>query len=185
MATVLSLVDVVSVVLFSVELYHLVAHVFILCGIRSLPRKDLVRVRLYFLLDALTVFFTSFLFTGKLKWLAVLQILQHLFYFITWDKSYMAKRIIDWSSLEWFKSNQKPSLQLDSTLGTLFDVCVHAAMMYVLGEQMGIFSILVAIFIAQACVYTILFNPKLAWSSPNNVPVWVQKRVGKLALDHS
>ncbi|KAH9500209.1 hypothetical protein Btru_077481 [Bulinus truncatus] len=181
----LGLWDVACIILFSVELYHLIAHAMILFGIRSLPRKDLVRIRLYFLVDASTVFITSFVLTGKLKWLAVLQILQHLFYFITWNKSYMAKRIIDWSSLEWFKSNPRISPQIDSALGTFFDVFVHAAMMYVLAEQMDMFGIMVAIFIAQATVYSVLYNPKLAWSSPTSVPDWVQKRVGKLEQSYS
>ncbi|XP_059177656.1 uncharacterized protein LOC131956988 [Physella acuta] len=178
----LQVYDVACFLLFAVELYHMLAHVLIMCGIRTLPRKDLVRVRLYFMLDTLTVFITSFLLTNRLKWLATLQIIQHLFYFITWDKSYMAKRIIDWSSLDWFK-NQPRRPQIDSFLGTLFDVLVHAAMMYVIGEQMSMISLLLAMVTGPTVLYAVLFNSKFAWTSPNKVPRWIEKRVGKLALD--
>lgn len=180
---VLKFFDVASLVIISFEVYHLIAHAVILFGFRALPRRDLVRIRMYFLFDALTVFISSFLLTGRLKWLAVLQILQHLFYFITWDKSYMAKKIIDWSSLDWFKSSKPHQPQIDSALGTFFDISVHGAMIYVLAEQMDITSILMAVIIGQAALYAIIFNPKFAWSSPHSMPAWVQKRIGKLALE--
>ncbi|CAL1532788.1 unnamed protein product [Lymnaea stagnalis] len=182
---VLKFFDVASLVIISFELYHLIAHAVILFGFRALPRKDLVRIRLYFLFDALTVFIASFVLTGRLKWLAVIQILQHLFYFITWDKSYMAKKIIDWSSLDWFESSKPKQPQIDSALGTFFDIAVHAAMIYVVGEQMDMTSILIAVIIAQAALYSVIFNPKFAWSSPNRMPDWVQKRIGKLALEQN
>lgn len=87
------LFDVSALFLFALEFYHVIGHILILTGMRALPRRDLVRQRYYFLVDALTVFTSSFLLTGRMKWLAVIQIIQHMFYFITWDKSYMAKRV--------------------------------------------------------------------------------------------
>ncbi|XP_012946708.1 uncharacterized protein LOC101858991 [Aplysia californica] len=168
---------------FSLEFYHAVAHTMIMGGFRTLPRKDLVRIRMYFLVDALSVFVSSFLLTGSYKWLAVIQIIQHMFYFITWDKSYMAKKIIDWSCLDWFKSEKKKDIQLDSTLGTLFDIVVHVVMMYAIGQQLSGLQIFIAMLIAQAALYAVIFNPKFAWSSPSSMPAWVQRRLGKLALE--
>jgi len=166
---------------FSMEFYHAVAHIMIMCGLRTIPRKDLVRIRFYFLVDALTVFTSSFLLTGSYRWLAVLQILQHLYYFIMWDKTYMAQRIIDWSSLEWFttKSNKKGT-QLDSTLGTAFDVVVHLVMMYAIGQQLNVMQMILAILLAQGGLYAVVFNPKFSWSNPSNMKPWVQKRLGTL-----
>ena len=74
-------------VLFTVELYHLVGHIVVLLGLRLLPRKDLVRQRLYFLTDLLSVHLS---FWVHRRWwgLVLLQNIQHAFYFITWDKRY-------------------------------------------------------------------------------------------------
>lgn len=85
--------EVACFVLFAVELYHFIAHVMILCGLRTLPRKDFVRIRLYFLIDGLSVFLSSFMLTHRLQWLASLQVIQHIFIYTTWDKSTTAKRV--------------------------------------------------------------------------------------------
>ena len=71
--------------LFTFELYHLVGHIVVLLGLRLLPRRDLVRQRLYFLTDLLTVHLS---FWVHRRWwgLILLQNIQHAFYFITWDK---------------------------------------------------------------------------------------------------
>ena len=89
----MSMYDAACLLVFSMEFYHAVAHTMIMCGLRTIPRKDLVRIRFYFLVDALTVFTSSFLLTGSYKLLAVVQILQHMYYFIMWDKTYMAQRV--------------------------------------------------------------------------------------------
>lgn len=85
----------VAFILFTLEWFHIWGHTLILFRVRLLPRKDLVRIRLYFLFDLLTVFTSSILFTGKLRWLAVLQILQHAYYFIFWDKTGLARKVTD------------------------------------------------------------------------------------------
>lgn len=84
---------VIAFILFTIEWYHIWGHTLILFRIRMLPRKDLVRIRFYFLFDMMTVFCSSILFTGKLRWIAVLQIIQHSYYFVFWDKSGMAKKV--------------------------------------------------------------------------------------------
>jgi len=83
----------IAFLLFTIEWYHIWGHTLILFRVRMLPRKDLVRIRLYFLFDLLTVFCSSFLFTGRLRWLATLQIIQHFYYFFFWDKTGLAKRV--------------------------------------------------------------------------------------------
>ena len=84
--------NVLATFLFTLECYHVVGHVCVLFRVRLLPRKDLVRIRYYFLFDTLTVFVVCFLYVGKLRWLAVLQMIQHLFFFFTWNnQSYTNK----------------------------------------------------------------------------------------------
>ena len=72
-------------ILFTAELYHLVGHIVVLLGLRLLPRKDLVRQRLYFLADLASVHLS---FWVHRRWwgLILLQNLQHAFYFLTWDQ---------------------------------------------------------------------------------------------------
>jgi len=166
---------------FTLELYHCVAHVVILCGVRALPRRDLVKVRYYFLFDLLSVFISSFLLLGQYKPLAVVQILQHMYYFITWDSSYLAKRIIDWSSLDWFTStSSQKGFQIDSTFGTAFDVVVHLVMMWGLAQHLAVWQMAIGAAVCGLLTQAVLYNPRFAWSSPGNMPAWVQKRLGKL-----
>lgn len=80
-------------VFFFMECYHFMTHMFIMFRVRLLPRKDLVRSRYYFLIDTTCVFIVNFLLVDQLKPIAVLQIIQHLFYFITWEKSELCKKV--------------------------------------------------------------------------------------------
>ena len=91
---------IIAFLLFGIEWFHIWGHSLILFRVRLLPRKDLVRIRLYFFVDTLSVFVSSIIFTGKLRWLAVLQIMQHMYYFLCWDKTYPAKKvcIVIWES---------------------------------------------------------------------------------------
>ncbi|ESO85761.1 hypothetical protein LOTGIDRAFT_235727 [Lottia gigantea] len=174
---VLSSFNFVASILFTLECYHIIGHLAILLRIRMLPRRDLVRIRLYFLVDALTVFITNFIYIGKLKWLATLQIIQHLFYFFTWDQSYLAKKIIDWSSLDWFSSYKNGRVELDSILGTAFDVGVHAINAYILSQYMSMLEIFIGVSISYMSIGYFLFSSKYAWSSPYSMPKWVQQRI--------
>ncbi|XP_046565416.1 uncharacterized protein LOC124274136 isoform X1 [Haliotis rubra] len=170
----------VAFVLFVVELYHILGHAAILFRVRLLPRKDLVRIRFYFLFDAASVFITCFLYTGKLRWLASLHLIQHLFYFITWNKSSLANKIMDWSSLDYFKSHKKDRLELDSILGTAFDIAVHVLNVYMLTSYLPTVGVLLGLAVAHGSAYFILYNPRLAWSSPSKMPAWIERRIRPL-----
>lgn len=82
-----------AVFLFFLECYHVCSHLNVLFRIRLLPRKDLVRIRFYFLFDLMTVFCSSFLFLQRLRWLAAIQIVQHMYYFLFWEKTKPAKKV--------------------------------------------------------------------------------------------
>ena len=88
-----TLYSVLTFVAFSAEVYHIVGHCAVLFRLRLLPRKDLVRVRYYFLIDLLTVFISSFVILGKLQWLAVIQMCQHMYYFLYWEQTAPAKKV--------------------------------------------------------------------------------------------
>ena len=45
-----------------------------------------VPFRYYFLFDTLTVAMTNFVYTGRLRWLAAIQMCQHLFFVFTWNE---------------------------------------------------------------------------------------------------
>ncbi|KAL4233152.1 hypothetical protein ACF0H5_007837 [Mactra antiquata] len=145
----LDISTVIAFSLFTIEWFHIWGHVLILFRVRLLPRKDLVRIRYYFLVDLLTVFSSSILFTGQLRWLAALQMIQHAYYFIYWDRTGPAKRIINWSSLDWFKSDLKNKWEIDLILGTAFDVVVHICMAYHLGQYLDVSLVMGSLFIVQ------------------------------------
>ena len=88
-----SCADIIATFLFTLECYHFIGHVCVLFRVRLLPRKDVVKIRYYFLFDTLTVFAVCFLFTGALKWLAALQMMQHLFFFITWNRQSYTNKV--------------------------------------------------------------------------------------------
>ena len=88
-----SLFNILTVIAFSVEAYHIVGHCAVLFRVRLLPRKDLVRIRYYFLFDLLTVFVSSFVILGKLQWLAAIQMCQHMYYFLFWEQTGPAKKV--------------------------------------------------------------------------------------------
>ena len=100
-------------------------HLTVLTGYRMLPRKDLVAVRYYFLLDAACAAIAYYIHQADYFFpILILQQWQHIFYFSTWDKSAAAKRVISWSSLDWDRGRWN---QIDLVLGTAFDMGVHIA----------------------------------------------------------
>ena len=76
--------------IFFLEVYHFLTHVLVLFGIRLLPRKDLVKQRIYFMID-LVCANISYWIHGRFLVLIGLQNLQHLFYFFTWEQRYLNK----------------------------------------------------------------------------------------------
>ena len=73
--------------IFFLEVYHFLTHVLVLFGIRLLPRRDLVKQRIYFLID-LVCANLSYWIHGRFLALIVLQNIQHAFYFFTWEQRY-------------------------------------------------------------------------------------------------
>ena len=74
--------------------------------------------------------------------------------------------------------------QLDLVIGTFFDVFIHALNSVLLVQYLtSIEGLVLALFLDAMFVVLVLFNPKLAWSSPNKVPNWVQKRIRTLSTD--
>lgn len=86
-------------------------------------------------------------------------------------------QIITWSSLDWLKSDLRTRWEIDSILGTTFDIVVHVCMVYHLGQYLSTVQILAALVLVQAVVMVLLFGPYYAWASPNNIPPWIQKRI--------
>merc|ERR1712107_144346 len=131
--------------MFFFEFYHSLAHVTVLTGFRMLPRKDLVRAKLYFLIDAACAALAYSLHQADyFYFILILQQRQHIFYYSTWDKSAAAKRVISWSSLDWNRGRWN---QLDLVLGTAFDLGVHVANTYLLGVKLSFVSILLGLFV--------------------------------------
>ncbi|XP_060076353.1 uncharacterized protein LOC132555983 [Ylistrum balloti] len=172
-----------ALLLFSMESYHVTSHIMVITRTRLLPRKDLVRLRFYFLVDLLTVFCSSILFLRQLQWLAVLQILQHLYYFVFWEKTKPAKKIISWSSIDWTKSDFQQEWHFDSILGTLFDIGVHLVFAVLLGAYLTTVQITVCLLVAHGVLFMFLWSRKFAWSNPWSPPQWVQKRIQPVSLD--
>ena len=83
--------------LFFLETYHAIAHYCVLFRVRMLPKRDLVRVKYYFLFDMLTVL-SSVVYTQQLWWLAIVQNLQHAYFFLTWNKSDYCIRVNNFNS---------------------------------------------------------------------------------------
>lgn len=169
--------------LFFLECYHICGHLNVLFRIRLLPRRDLVRIRFYFLFDLLTVFASSFLFLHRFQWLAAVQIVQHLYYFMYWEKTAPAKKIVSWSSLDWTASDYKEEWHFDSILGTAFDVIVHGSMAFLLGQYLSTVQIFVSLFLVQCSLLVVLCGPWFAWSTPWAAPKWVQKRIRPLSKE--
>ena len=79
--------------------------------------------------------------------------------------------------MDWQKSNNRNYWHFDIWLGTFFDVVVHATNAYLLSEYLGLKETLLGIALVQLTTMMVLFNSKLAWSTPGKVPAWVAKRV--------
>ena len=115
--------NVLATFLFILECYHFIWHVCVLFRVRLLPRKDLVRIRYYFLLDTLTVFTVCFLYTGKLRWLAAVQMVQHLFFFFTWNKQSFTNKVC-FMNLVTHQLGPVPCLSLEMSQIFYSEVCM-------------------------------------------------------------
>lgn len=159
----------------------MLGHLAVLLRVRLLPRRDLVRLRLYFLLDGLTSLVTAFCYTGRLRWLVALHVLQHLYYFCFWEKTTLAKRVVNWSSLEFQQTSKCSQWEIDNVIGTLFDVVVHICNICALAGYLSTVQIVMVLVFAQCSICCVLYNPRFAWASPSAMPPWVQKRLTALS----
>ncbi|GAB1605200.1 uncharacterized protein LOC115220432, partial [Argonauta hians] len=170
----------IATFILSSEIFHALTHSMVLFRLRLLPRKDLVNVNYYFIFDLLSVFVASFVILQKLQWLACIQMVQHLYYIVFWNKTSLAKKIISWSSLDWIKSKYNSSWEFDNILGTAFDLAVHITMSYQILKAVTFTESVVAVALASFLVNYLMFSKKFAWSSPQDIPAWVEKRIQPL-----
>ena len=92
-----------------------------------------------------------------------------------------AKRVVSWSSLDWDRSRWA---QIDLVFGTLFDVGIHALNSVLLFPHVdSVEGFLFAMAMNVILFYVFVFNPKFAWSNPEEVPKWVQSRIKPLSAD--
>lgn len=175
-------VDWAGCILFFLEVYHVLTHYAVLFGRRLLPRKDLVRVRWYFLFDTMTIFTVNFLYLQKLQWLAGIQMIQHFSYFIWWDKANFCKHVISWSSLDWYRTFAH-RYDWEMILGTTFDFLCHLINAALIYHNLSFLQMFLSLFACQLLFLVVLYNPRFAWSNPNQVPAWVEKRITHLTED--
>jgi len=167
---------------FTLEAYHCASHASVLFGVRLLPRKDLVKVRPYFLLDAACAAGAYWLHQAPYFFpILILQQWQHIFYFSTWDASAAAKRVISWSSLDWDRGRWN---QVDLVLGTAFDLGVHVANTYLLALHLSPSAQLLGLLVVAAAYHGVLNSPNHSWGSRyTRLPDWVARRVAPLTSD--
>jgi len=169
--------DLLVAAAFFFEFYHSLAHLTVLTGYRMLPRKDLVRAKQYFIIDAACAAIAYAIHQADyFYFILILQQWQHIFYYSTWDKSAAAKRVISWSSLDWDRGRWN---QLDLVLGTAFDMLVHMANTYFLGTMIPLVTSSIAGIVACTLYYAVLYRQG-AWSTPGRIPDWVAKRIKPL-----
>jgi len=171
-----------AVFLFILETYHVMTHFMVLFGLRMLPRKDLVRQRLYFLFDTATIFTVNFVYLKELRWLAAVQMVQHFSYIIWWDSAEFCRRVISWSSLDWGYTYAH-RFDWSLIIGTTFDLVCHLVNAILLSFHFSLLHGFVGFAFSAFSLAIVIFNPRLAWSTPNCVPDWVRKRVKVLEDD--
>jgi len=110
----------------------------------------------------------------------IMQQAQHIFYLTTWDKSWAAKRVISWSSLEWDRGRWN---QVDLVLGTIFDIGVHAANTYFLGTLLSLGSVIPLTMVTLLGVISIMQGSRFAWASKTKIPDWIRERIKPLTSD--
>merc|ERR1712038_1416729 len=151
---------------FILEIYHVISHILVMTGYRTLPRKVLAKQRYYFLAD-LICSLGAFMIHGRFWLMVLLQNLQHAFYFLTWpDDSWITSRVLSWSSLDWDRGRWN---QLDLVIGTSFDIFTHLMNAYFLSQLLACQwnTVAMCILVDLLLVVLVLFNPNLAWSNAN------------------
>ncbi len=118
----------IFLVLFLSEIFHLVAHTAVCFKLWKPYLKELQDLGHYFVWDCFSAFF-SFVVTRErfLLPLALFHFIVHLYYVITWNKSFYAVRIRDWSAKEYIGTRFTSDFLL-----TITDMSMHLAMIYCL-----------------------------------------------------
>lgn len=115
-----------SAILFS-SFFHFIGHLIVMMRIYQPSQKWLINHRTYFIWDMITpLLFVLYINTSFI--LMIMEIphfIIHLYYVLSWNNTYYAKRIRDWSSKEYRGKIITPDLFL-----TLYDVTLHGLCFY-------------------------------------------------------
>ena len=95
-------------------------------------------------------------------------------------------QFINWSSLDGVKAaktenKQEKKSDYDISLVTFFDMAVHLTYAYCIFPYIGMSEVVFSMVTLVVLIKLVLFNRKLSWSNPENIPAWVGKRVGSLS----
>ena len=101
----------------------------------------------------------------------------HLYYVLTWNKTYQTKRIISWSSLEW--KSEKYDIQ--SILLTSYDILIHLINAVLLSSFISTQAVVVClIFIAIQLKMTLYKDDKeCVWTQPTNISDNAKRALGE------
>jgi len=97
---VMSSLEIISVVLLSIELFHILAHLNVLFRYKPPSLDNLKDRRYYFVFDGLS-HFLPWLIHGRFFYYVAFQAIAHAYYVWTWNKGHYAIRIRDWSVKEY------------------------------------------------------------------------------------
>ena len=168
-----------AALLLTFESYHALKHFLVLFGLRMLPRQDLARQRVYFLFDTMTVFFTNFVFLRQLRWIAALQMYNHLSVVIQWEKAEWVREAISWSSLDW-NYTYEHRFAWKNIIGTVYDLACHLANGCLLVSYLTPFHVFAALAVMLLASIAEYCNPRSKWCNPLYTPDWVRERCAVL-----
>jgi|SRR5579875_765676 len=109
-----------------VEFFHIISHVAVLLRLTEFTVEYLKSKRFYFVIDLLTPILACY-YIGYYPLLLLPHTLGHLYYVITWNTSYYAQRIIEWSCIEY-----KGKYLTEDFYLTVADILSHSYILYLL-----------------------------------------------------
>lgn len=165
--------------LFMMEVFNAVSHAFVGLGLRLLPFKDMVQLRSYFVFSILTLSTTILVVDIPYIVPALLVMCHHFFCYSTWNESNYSRKLILWSSLNWTGSRLKAPFLF---IGSLSVAAVHGHHGYLLGTTISFNEIVMGLVLTQCVLMSIMYNRRLAWATPANIPEWIQKRIDSSIL---
>jgi len=165
---------VLSFFLFVFEIFLGMTTLLVSLGARSLPYKDMVGLRNFVVFAGLTITTSSMVVPSDLWVVETLLAAHHFYLYITWDVSDYSKKVLWWSSLNYTKSRSK---EWSLRIMALVIISVHGYHAYLLLLAHKIRDITMGIVVAHCMVMSVIYNSRLAWASPSNIPPWIAKRV--------